>query len=630
KGFLEALPDVDKAFIAMLKADNINAVVVPITNDPIASLDAMPDDVDAVYLVSMYHLTADLEQTLLDAIHDRQLPTFAHIGRPGVERGILLGSAPSEALPKIARRTAINVERILLGDKPSSFNVTLVPGPYRLVINLETAHKIGYSPSFSLLAEAEAIGTAVKELPEMTLQQALDKAVASNLELLAAVQDIEANTERVGEARGALLPQLSASVRGTLIDEDRAEAGFGQAPEVAAFVEGEFSQIIYADGLWAQYIGSGYTLDAAKAAQNQLQQDVVEATALAYLNVLRAQTLLRVNTDNLDITRTNLEMAQVRVQIGTATASDVYRWEIELAQDKGEVINARNALSQARIQVNRLLNRNQEFEFTALDVAPGDPILLGSGGSIRRYVNNERDMAIFRNFMVEEGLRTSPELKQLDASILAQERVVLSLRRRLYVPQVALVGDLSLRVLEGGAGTEAAALPEQFGGVSLGGDQDDLNWSLSVVAELPLFAGGTNYAARDAARADLSRLQIDRDNLAIQIEQNVRTRIYDASSTGANIDLSAQAAEASRKNLELTSRAYSQGAITVITLLDAQNTAFVSEQASANAVYDFLIDVVEVERSIGRFQYFGTVAERQAWLQRLDDYFTKAREENRP
>ena len=59
-------------------------------------------------------------------------------------------------------------------------------------------------------------------------------------------------------------------------------------------------------------------------------------------------------------------------------------------------------------------------------------------------------------------------------------------------------------------------------------------------------------------------------------------------------------------------------------MLDAQNTAVVAELDAANAVYDFLIDMMEVGRAVGRFSVLMSGEERDAFFRRLDAYFAAA------
>ena len=69
------------------------------------------------------------------------------------------------------------------------------------------------------------------------------------------------------------------------------------------------------------------------------------------------------------------------------------------------------------------------------------------------------------------------------------------------------------------------------------------------------------------------------------------------------ISLSWDAAKAAQENLEIATAAYSQGAVSILVLLDAQNAALITEQAAANAAYTFLLDHTRVDRAVGWFDF---------------------------
>jgi outer membrane protein TolC len=78
-----------------------------------------------------------------------------------------------------------------------------------------------------------------------------------------------------------------------------------------------------------------------------------------------------------------------------------------------------------------------------------------------------------------------------------------------------------------------------------------------------------------------------------------------------------QAAEAAQQNLDLVSDAYARGAVSIIQLLDAQTAHLNSQTQSANAYFQFLSDVMEVERSAGHFLLLAPREERDALIERL-------------
>jgi outer membrane protein TolC len=96
-----------------------------------------------------------------------------------------------------------------------------------------------------------------------------------------------------------------------------------------------------------------------------------------------------------------------------------------------------------------------------------------------------------------------------------------------------------------------------------------------------------------------------------------------------SIQLSRDASDAADRNLKLVTDSYARGIKSIIDLLDAQNLALEADQRAANAVHNFLIDLMNVQRAIGRFDFSLTPEEREAWFQRLDEYFQKADEASR-
>ena len=95
----------------------------------------------------------------------------------------------------------------------------------------------------------------------------------------------------------------------------------------------------------------------------------------------------------------------------------------------------------------------------------------------------------------------------------------------------------------------------------------------------------------------------------------------DARSSYTSIQYADEAAEAARKNLDVVTENYQRGATDILDLLDAQNAWLVADLNAADAQYQFLIDLLEMERAINRIDFFLTPADRTEWLGQMDDYF---------
>ena len=71
---------------------------------------------------------------------------------------------------------------------------------------------------------------------------------------------------------------------------------------------------------------------------------------------------------------------------------------------------------------------------------------------------------------------------------------------------------------------------------------------------------------------------------------------------------------------KLVTESYVSGAVSIVELLDAQAAALRASEEASNAVYDFLIDLMEVDRSMSSFGFDQTEEERDAFYQSVHDY----------
>jgi outer membrane protein TolC len=140
----------------------------------------------------------------------------------------------------------------------------------------------------------------------------------------------------------------------------------------------------------------------------------------------------------------------------------------------------------------------------------------------------------------------------------------------------------------------------------------------------PLFEGGSKFAVRQEAALELARLRLQRQAVADLIEQRVRSELHLLGAAYAGITQARLAAEAAGKSLNVVEDAYSRGVVSIVDLLDAQNAALVTDLAAANAVYDFLINLMAFERAAGRFAFFMSEQDQESLLQRVHDYFENA------
>ena len=109
------------------------------------------------------------------------------------------------------------------------------------------------------------------------------------------------------------------------------------------------------------------------------------------------------------------------------------------------------------------------------------------------------------------------------------------------------------------------------------------------------------------------------DQLIVDLQAGVLQQVLSTQARFDRIGYSNTAATSGHNNLELVTEAYGRGVMTVTDLVDAQFSAFNADQNAANAVYDFLIDYLRLQRFTGQFDIVASDADRAAMKQRLRD-----------
>jgi outer membrane protein TolC len=240
-----------------------------------------------------------------------------------------------------------------------------------------------------------------------------------------------------------------------------------------------------------------------------------------------------------------------------------------------------------------------------------------------KYLQDAWSFKVFREFMAKEAILNSPEIRSIDNRIGARDELLKGERRQLGIPDIAVVGSFQHVPFVDGVGSEP--LPSDVG---IPGRQT-FTWNVGATASLTLFDGTSNYARIRRQFREIDRLQTDRAVIAQRLEQNVRSALHQAGFSYANIELSRDAAEASARNLELVTDLYLRGAADIIQLVDAQNQALLAALAAANALYDFLIDALRVQRASGSFSLEGSEEVRDDFIERLDAFAAVQKRQSR-
>ncbi|SCX76356.1 Outer membrane protein TolC [Desulfoluna spongiiphila] len=572
-------------------------------------IDKIPSVTDAVLVTSLVRMAPGEFKLFCNGLIEKRIPGFSLWGVGDVEEGLLATLTPQFRMDFLARNVAISSLAMLRGESSEALS-SYLDEEENLTINGATARALGISFNWGTLGTAVVLNSEPNDGGRsLNLKMAMDEVVRENLDLKVMDKAVAVGKEDVNASRAALLPQVTLGSNATVIDSDRARVSMGQSPERAWTGSATVQQVLYSDIAWASYAAKGYAQDALVHSRESMILDAMNLAAAAYLDVLRAEAVLRIQNDNLKLTRANLERSKVRVSVGAAGPEEVYRWESEIANRQRETLVAESSVLDARSEMNRLMGRPLRARFKAGDIQEEGALPTVGDPRIYDYLDTLGKFGMLRDFLMEESLSFSPELKAINAQKLARQRLLVSSGREYWLPTVSLQGRVAEMLEKGGEGSS--------GGL---GYPDDTNWSVGVSASLQLFSGGGKAAELRQSRQELAKVDIERRDIMKKVRQRTLIATNRIRASYPGIHLSKGAAESARRNLQLVTTAYERGVRSIIDLLDAQNLALVAEQNAVNAVYDFLADLMEVQRAVGYFFLYGGEGERNEWFAQLDAY----------
>jgi outer membrane protein len=601
-------------------------------------LNALPKEADAVYLEPTLQLPSAEFAKLVQGFIERRLPSFSFFGESEVRQGIMASANP-DVLPRLIRRVALNLRRILDGEEPGSLSVAFTPGK-RLSINLGTAYAVGVSPKWSVLLEAELIGidTTAPGAARLSFPEAIRRFSEQNLDVQARVRAVDAEATNLTTARSALLPRIDIGATGLQIDKDRAQAG-GQ-PERSASVDVTASQVILSEPALANVSIQSSLQESREQDLEVTRLNTILEGATYYINSLRTQRLFYILLDNLKLTRTNLELARVRQTTGVAGPEETLRWEVEIANLRRSAMDVQGKMNQAFLALKQVLNIPLVYQINLADISLDDTALFTYSKELLSYLEDPVSFGLLNDFLVNEARHVSPELRQLDVLIDAQQRSLTSLRLSYVLPTISAFGSFSNRVYKSSivspfqlpplsAAPPPATPVEQYLYNVLGSISvplpDDRDWSVGVQLSLNLFNGFSTRAAEERAAIHLEEYHIQRAAAEEKVALGIRVEMEKAKSSYFAIQQAEHEQSAARKTLDIVTEAYSRGAVSILSLLDAQASALRGNQVVANALYDFLIDYMSLQRAVGQFDLLMAPEERQDFLRKAREFVAKAR-----
>ncbi len=404
-----------------------------------------------------------------------------------------------------------------------------------------------------------APGARGEEATRLAIEEAVDEAMAHNYEVLRARERLSNLEGRIVEVRSEVLPQLgleSSYVRDyneTILDS---LSGF-ITPEVSNNygVRATATQLLFS---WGK---ARTAVEIARVSREQGTEDLhsVERSVKlrvhdAFYQVLLAQRLVQVAEERLAQRERQLDVARKRFEAGVVNEFEVIRSEVDVANAKTPVIQAHNAVRQAKDQLNILLARPTGSPIEAVGELEYVPLA---------------DASLDR--VVERAIAQRPELASLRLARDIAEKS-LTIARAEDKPEINLEADY-------GFATE---------------DFENLNpnrevWSAGVFFRMPIFDGWRTRGLVFQAESQRRDVEIATAQLREDISLEAKAALDDLEVAADIIDASSLNIGQAQKALELAETSYQYGVATFLDVTDAQLGLTVAQIDHARALRDFML-----------------------------------------
>ncbi|MGA3283738.1 MAG: TolC family protein [Verrucomicrobiota bacterium] len=412
----------------------------------------------------------------------------------------------------------------------------------------------------------------------LSLTDSLNLALQQNATILKAKNDLEASHGVVVQTRAVALPQVQATGQYKDTDPHAIESisgpGFSLTQPHQNWNAGvQIVQSIYEGGkLVAALQAASATKQQALAQYQTIVADTLLAVRVAYYDVLLAAQQITVHEASVNLLQKELEDQQRRYNAGTVPHFNVLRAEVAVANERPNLIQARNNYRIAKNNLSNLLGYNlpreiwEDVPLNLTDVLDAAPYQVDLPAAIQQALSRRTELIT---------LRKTAELQRLN---------VVNAKAG-YKPTIQAFAGYTWYNAQFTAPVE---LDHDIHGWDAGGQ---LSWNI--------FDGMLTRGKVVQARALYDKSKTDVDDKARQIELEVRTAYSDFIMAREVLDSQLKVQEEAEEALREAGARADAGTGTQLDVLDAQTSLTQARTTEIQALHDYDTARAKLERAIG-------------------------------
>jgi outer membrane protein len=418
------------------------------------------------------------------------------------------------------------------------------------------------------------IACAQDTLP-LSLKRAVEIALApeGSPRVALAEESIRQSQTGIAQARAAFLPDIETSVTDQSETVNLRSFGFNfPLPAGVSFpsLVGPFSvfdaratanQSVFDFSSIRKYQSSKVTVEATKADAEATRNQVSDTVARSYLACLRADATVETQRANVDLSDALLKLSNRQKTAGTGLAIEVTRAQVQLANDRQNLIVAENDRRKAVLQLLRAIGLNLDARIEFTDKLAYKPVDVGPMEAAIEKARKERAEL--------KAQAKREQIAKLNYGSVKAERL----------PSLSAFGNY------GTIGPEIiGALPTHSVGVTL---------------KVPVFDGGRRDARRAESLSQLRQEEIRTRDVKQQVELDVRLALDSIKSAASQVETAREGLSLAENELAQARRRYEGGVANSIEVTDAQTRLDRARDNSIAALYNYNLARLDLATATG-------------------------------
>ncbi len=417
---------------------------------------------------------------------------------------------------------------------------------------------------------------------KLNLQQSLELAFKNSKDIKISNSKITGSSAKVDEVSSQFLPSLKLSANYTrLSDVPAFQVKLPISPVPITISDVILNNYTVKLSL-QQPVFTGFRLNALRDAAeyyneaatedvNKTKNEVAFLVYSSYLNLYKAKQIKALLEQSLKSVELHVTDTKNFMANGLATRNDLLKFEVQESNIQLSLIEANNGIDLARSALNKSLGLplNENTEIEKIEIIP-EPI--------------SNDL----NSMVKEALNNRSEIKTVKYTLEAGRENIRASRSG-YFPSVFVSGNYTY------ANPNNRYQPplEKFKGT----------WDVGITLSWDIWNWGGTSSQVIQAEQNLYQSQTQLDQLKENIELEVNQNYLSLKYAKEKLDVTTKTIEQAEENLRTFQEKYNVQLATSTDIIDAENSVLQAKTNYTNALIDYKMAKVKLEKSIGRKIY---------------------------